>query len=184
MTPLEYKQFCESTYSCPPGTAREEYLQLLLVEELGEVASLFAKAIRDGVERNVDCEDCNSTGFEEVSHSVADGRYLLGMRYETIRRICWECEQKTETIYGPEAVNRNALKKELGDVMWCCALLSRTPSTWPAFEPYEEVCDLQSKIMRMICNSGSLHQAAELCVFLGFTPEEVALENHGAGDER
>jgi len=35
-------------YSCPPGTDRETYLEWLLAEELGEVASLFSKAIRDG----------------------------------------------------------------------------------------------------------------------------------------
>jgi hypothetical protein len=50
MTPTEYRQFCESTYCAPTHIDREEYLGLLLIEEVGEVASLFAKAMRDGHE--------------------------------------------------------------------------------------------------------------------------------------
>ena len=50
MTPTEYRQFCESTYCAPSTVDREEYLRLLLIEEFGEVASLFAKAMRDGHE--------------------------------------------------------------------------------------------------------------------------------------
>jgi hypothetical protein len=48
MTPTEYRQFCETTYCAPASVDREEYLRLLLIEEVGEVASLFAKAMRDG----------------------------------------------------------------------------------------------------------------------------------------
>jgi len=48
ITVREYRAFCETMYSCPPGTDRETYLEWLLAEELGEVASLFSKAIRDG----------------------------------------------------------------------------------------------------------------------------------------
>jgi hypothetical protein len=50
MTPTEYRQFCESTYCAPSTVDREEYLRLLLIEEVGEVASLFAKSMRDGHE--------------------------------------------------------------------------------------------------------------------------------------
>jgi hypothetical protein len=50
MTPTEYRQFCETTYCAPASVDREEYLRLLLIEEVGEVASLFAKAMRDGHE--------------------------------------------------------------------------------------------------------------------------------------
>ena len=170
MTPAEYKEFCESTYACPPGTDREEYLRLLLIEELGEVASLFAKAMRDGVD--VVCEDCGLTSCGQACGHLR--------------------------IYGPEAVNRDALLKELGDVMWCSAMLSRTPSVWPDIDPYHpNMAAIQSSTLAMIARSGSLHQAGELCVLHGFTPEEVASANveklkdrvargtiHGAGDER
>ena len=54
MTPTEYRQFCESTYCAPSTVDREEYLRLLLIEEVGEVASLFAKAMRDGHEVDQD----------------------------------------------------------------------------------------------------------------------------------
>ena len=50
MTPTEYRQFCETTYCAPAHVDREEYLRLLLIEEVGEVASLFAKSMRDGHE--------------------------------------------------------------------------------------------------------------------------------------
>lgn len=180
MTPAEYKDFCESTYACPPGTDREEYLRLLLIEELGEVASLFSKAMRDGVRVRVACDCGNSV----------DGQY---------RHFCWGCEQKGEKVYGPDAVNRDQLLKELGDVMWCAAMLSRTPSVWPDIHPYDPASTvaIQSTFLTMIGRSGSLHQASELCVLHGFKPEEVALANveklkgraergtiHGAGDER
>jgi hypothetical protein len=50
MTPNESRQVCQTTYCAPSTVDRDEYLHLLLIEEVGEVASLFAKAMRDGHE--------------------------------------------------------------------------------------------------------------------------------------
>ena len=166
MTPQEYKQFCESTYACPPGTDREEYLRLLLIEEMGEVASLFAKAMRDG-----------------SLHFFDEGKF-----------------GEYKRIYGPEAVNRAALLKELGDVMWCAAMIHTDDDGW------------LDEHVSLVMDTGRISQVAHmhwshcpsvfrvvqrLCLDLGFTPEEVATANveklrgrgergtiHGAGDER
>jgi NTP pyrophosphatase (non-canonical NTP hydrolase) len=180
MTPLEYKQFCETTYACPPGTDREEYLRLLLIEELGEVASLFAKAMRDGVE----CPDC-----------ICDCACFECPHYN----YCASCNCYAR-IYGPEAVNRAALLKELGDVMWCAAMIYTDDDGW------------LDEHVSLVMDTGRISQVAHmhwshwpsvfrvvqrLCLNLGFTPEEVATANveklkgrrergtiHGQGDER
>ena len=48
MNPSEYLEFCESMYSCKPAVPKLEYLKKLLIEEVGEIASLHAKSMRDG----------------------------------------------------------------------------------------------------------------------------------------
>jgi NTP pyrophosphatase (non-canonical NTP hydrolase) len=172
MTPLEYKTFCKSTYACPPGTDREEYLRLLLIEELGEVASLFAKAMRDGVSR------------------VEDG---------------YTSDPKIDHTYGPEAVDRDSLLKELGDVMWCAAMISpRTHlNRWVHLDAYLISNGRDRKIDRIIrdVSAGALVRSFDnvqwMCAELRFSPQEVATANveklrgrrergtiHGAGDER
>jgi NTP pyrophosphatase (non-canonical NTP hydrolase) len=188
MTPLEYKQFCESTYACPPGTDREEYLRLLLIEELGEVASLFAKAMRDGAGTWVPCPHCGGGCTSE----------------------CYECRTckyigyvEGPRVYGPKTVNRDALKKELGDVMWCAAMLDDVPcgDGWPT-APRQglevSMLDAIIDVHRELEDGGSpLYWACRAVTKLGFDPEEVATANveklrgrrergtiHGAGDER
>ena len=172
MTPAEYKEFCESTYACPPGTDREEYLRLVLIEELGEVASLFAKAMRDGVD--VVCEDCGLTSCGQACGHLR--------------------------IYGPDAVNRDALLKELGDVMWCAASIWMDVSfkcTWmEKLNKYQDYT-LVAVLNEVTLDTYGMFWAQTLCLFLGFSPEEVAQANveklkdrvargtiHGAGDER
>ena len=173
MTPIQYKQFCESTYACPEGTDREEYLRLLLIEELGEVASLFAKAMRDGVSR------------------VEDG---------------YTSDPKIDHTYGPEAVDREALKKELGDVMWCAAMLDdrdwrQNIVVWPVEKRWlndRPASEMLGDIWAEYDDGASaLMWACFAVIKLGFAPEEVATANveklrgrrergtiHGAGDER
>ena len=162
MKPIEYKQFCETTYACPPGTNREEYLQLLLIEELGEVASLFAKAMRDG-----------------SLHFFDDGKF-----------------GEYKRIYGPKAVNREALIKELGDVMWCAAMLEDAENIEDWFD-WPQFLDTPYGIEGWSVHTSPLEAACSMCQHYGFTPEEVALANveklkgrvqrgtlHGNGDER
>jgi len=184
MTPLEYKTFCETTYACPEGTDREEYLRLLLIDEeylcllliekLGKVASLLAKAMRDGVSR------------------VEDG---------------YTSDPKIDHTYGPEAVDREALKKELGDVMWCAAMLDdrdwrQNIVAWPVEKPWwlndRPASEMLGDIWAEFDDGASaLMWACFAVIKLGFAPQSVALANveklrgrrergtiHGAGDER
>jgi NTP pyrophosphatase (non-canonical NTP hydrolase) len=197
MTPAEYKQFCESTYVCPPSTDREEYLRLLLIEEIGEVASLFAKAMRDGVE----CPLCNGRGFTRHPTQMVYNKKINTV--EHMRIGCKPCEGGALKAYGPEAVNRDALLRELGDVMWCAAMLEfdsfRFCSEWVVEGGHWTTC-ATSKTLLAITFDGidaPFYWASELCIRLGFTPESVAQANveklkdrvqrgtiHGAGDER
>jgi NTP pyrophosphatase (non-canonical NTP hydrolase) len=175
MTPLEYKQFCESTYACPPGTDREEYLRLLLIEELGEVASLFAKAMRDGVKvlgRGPGCPACG--GFSVCS--------CCGVR---------------ETLYGEKWVDRDKLLKELGDVMWC-VFMSHYITGREGWEDGLRLDLSAGRVLEAISSApNQVYFASVLCAVCGFSPEEVALANveklkdrvqrgtiHGEGDER
>ena len=198
MKPLEYKAFCETTYACPPGTNREEYLQMLLIEELGEVASLFAKAMRDG-KQIVDLDECEGCrGHGKTRCSYQKGRFDK----------CEECrgtgltedwERLKPRIYGREAVNHSSLLKELGDVMWCAAMLADIEDieewfAWPQFLDPFGIKDWNHFVYGC---STQLEAACSMCQFYGFTPEEVALANveklkgrvqrgtlHGNGDER
>ena len=178
MTPIEYKQFCESTYAAPEGTDREEYLRLLLIEELGEVASLFAKAMRDGVRRT--CTACGGHGFVDNIQ-------------------CNECDRGGVTTYGPDVVDRDALLKELGDVMWCAAMLNELhPANGWKLDTQDFITSNSSFLAAVLKHSGcEFTLTQQLCNFHGFTPEEVALANvaklrrrvadgtiHGAGSER
>ena len=176
MTPAEYRTFCESTYAAPGHIDSEEYLRLLLIEELGEVASLFAKAMRDGVRRT--CSKCGGHGFVDNAK-------------------CTHCDRGGVTTYGAEAVDRDRLKKELGDVMWCAAMLSDVDQNYN-WECSDRIFD--SNLIRTVHGSSvgcSLSRVKSLCAALGFDPEDVALANvaklrkriadgtiHGAGDER
>lgn len=188
MMPLEYKTFCESTYSCPPGTDREEYLRLLLIEELGEVASLFAKAMRDGKREYLYKTICPMCGGEEP-----DDRSV---------RSCPECNGRgcqSRQVYGPDTVNRDALLKELGDVMWCAAMLSEASDTWDVARYFSRYTTT-STLLRAVAGEPIWHTlptAMRLCRFVGFDPLEVAMANveklkgrvqrgtiHGAGDNR
>ena len=144
MTPIEYREFCESTYCAPAHVNRDEYLRLLLIEEVGEVASLFAKSMRDGHE-----------------------------------------------------VDRDRLKKELGDVMWAATMLDeQSPSMWRQVSPARSVA-IRRVMFECIGSDLPSWIAQYLCLACGFSPEEVALANveklrdrqargvlHGAGDER
>lgn len=181
MTPAEYKEFCETTYAAPEGTDREEYLRLLLIEELGEVASLFAKAMRDGVRTT--CTACGGHGFVDNIQ-------------------CNECDRGGVTTYGTDAVDREALLTELGDVMWCAVMLDtdeETHSNWQILRPWWR--DSTVSALPLDITHEGIYSLLVMCsIFalrLGFTPEEVALANvaklrrrvangtiHGAGSER
>lgn len=54
MTPNDYQQFALSTYCAPDEISMIEYVEDLLIEEVGEVFSLLAKSKRDShkVDRN------------------------------------------------------------------------------------------------------------------------------------
>ena len=168
MKPIEYKAFCETTYACPPGTNREEYLQLLLIEELGKVARLFAKAMRDGAPYWVPCPRCDG-GHTDPRNKCSQCR-ALGYVEEP-------------RIYGPKAVNRDALKKELGDVIWCAAMLTDIEEIedwfdWPQFlDPFG--VDDWNRYMWSFQNTSILVTACSMCQHYGFTPQEVALANVG-----
>jgi NTP pyrophosphatase (non-canonical NTP hydrolase) len=199
MTPAEYKQFCESTYACPPGTDREEYLRLLLIEELGEVASLFAKAMRDGRDC---CSKCKSTEFTNMfmPHKNGKCKIIGGKRGNMVKRFTCRCGAIIGKIHGPEAVKRDALLKELGDVMWCAAMLSDLSLTDWDSSMCERGRGHTTDTLRLVASCGSEYSwmtCRNLIYHLGFTPEEVALANveklkdrvqrgtiHGAGDER
>ena len=199
MTPLEYKTFCESTYACP-----EEYLRLLLVKKLGKVASLFAKAMRDGVSRRVQCDNCDSTGWEAILIPKFDKRFKGGKTWEDSTRLCQTCDAEEIRIYGPEAVDRDALLRKLGDVMWCAAMLDDRQNivAWPVEKPWwlndRPASEMLGDIWAEFDDGASaLMWACFAVIKLGFAPEEVATANveklkgrrergtiHGAGDER
>ena len=212
MTPAEYKEFCETTYAAPEGTDREEYLRLLLIEELGEVASLFAKAMRDGVRRT--CTACGGHGF--INTYTLDSGEVLSTRpdqesykFDRVRCTHDGCNRGGVTTYGPDAVDRNQLLKELGDVMWCDAMLGGfhwdvMPNDWPydiSEQRWRADGGYSEDPLDYIASIGSpnwySYDVSDLCFLLGFTPEEVALANvaklrrrvadgtiHGAGSER
>jgi NTP pyrophosphatase (non-canonical NTP hydrolase) len=194
MTPAEYKQFCESTYVCPPSTDREEYLRLLLIEEIGEVASLFAKAMRDGVE----CPLCNGRGFTRHPTQMVYNKKINTV--EHMRIGCKPCEGGALKAYGPEAVNRDALLRELGDVMWCAAMLGddgEMDGDWQTWPGRVKEYTLSARLGDVASLRMTFFWAQALCNHLGFKAEEVAKVNvckltsrkmrgtiHGAGDNR
>lgn len=175
MTPHEYKKLASVTYDCPPGTDREEYLRDLLDEEIGEVASLFAKAKRDGIMLPGSNPSCKKCGGLSVAGCCG------------------------ERVYGDAAVNRAKLEKELGDVMWAAVMLSDSiiNDRWTVFGKDKAQSASFARREVLFDRPLAFVNAQQLCVFHGFRPESVAVKNieklrsraergtlHGSGDER
>ena len=155
------------------------------------MASLFAKAMRDGA--RCLCELCDGEGFVGMGQTP-----VLQLRVGGTPCTCGDGWMR---IYGPEAVNRAALLKELGDVMWCAAMIYTDDDGW-LDEHDRRVTDTGrlAQVAHVLWSGGvgSVFRVVQrLCLDLGFTPEEVALANveklksrvalgtiHGQGDER
>ena len=122
--PKQYQEFCASTYAAPEDVDRMTYLTLLYFEELGELCSLYAKAMRDGVRKT--CRVCKGHGFVDVPG-----------RRERVKCSAPGCDRGGYIEYGPEAVDADSLKKELGDTMWCSALIGLETQGQATAETFE-----------------------------------------------
>ena len=75
MTPHEYQQFALSTYCAPGEISMIEYVEDLLLEEVGEVFSLLAKSKRDGhkVDRSQNVKELGDVLWCVAVHCEAHG---------------------------------------------------------------------------------------------------------------
>jgi hypothetical protein len=84
-----------------------------------------------------------------------------------------------EGVYGVPAVSREALKKELGDVMWCCVLLDLAHDTQWMFAAVNPDGHKVNPVPHLsdVSRNACMHTISRLCALLGYVPEEVARYN-------
>lgn len=111
MTPTEYQAFALSTYCTPDSVSMIDYVEHLLVEELGEVFSLLAKSMRDGhrVDRERLVKELGDVLWCVAVHQKAHGEALRrrddwpqAPYYSAHARI-WEVA--SALIHNPDLIN-------------------------------------------------------------------------------
>lgn len=147
-TPDEYRAFCASMYCAPDTVDRDLYVAFLLEEETGEVAKLFAKAIRDNG-HVVDHDKLKDELGDVLWCSSFDGK-----------------SAKVWPVFNVDENPRHTRPVEPGDIF---NRYGRRRRQWY----YGEIL----RLMQIVRHMPSLDAAARLCAALGFEPADVAAHN-------